>query len=100
SDNPLHQRLLKPYVVAGQWIGGDLLEIGCGEGRGIQRLLPGIRSYSAIDKIESAVAELKLRYPSGKFISGHLPPLPYPDASFDSVVSFQVIEHIQDDRLF
>ncbi|MEJ0054734.1 MAG: class I SAM-dependent methyltransferase [Bacteroidota bacterium] len=100
SDNPLHQRLLKPYVTAPRWIKGNLLEVGCGEGRGIDRMLPFINSYSAIDKIESAVAQLKAKYPDGKFVSGHLPPLPYKDNSFDSVVSFQVIEHIQDDTLF
>ncbi len=100
SDNPLHQRLLKPYTVAGQWVKGDLLEVGCGEGRGIEQLLPLVSSYAAIDKIEPAVASLRQKYPAGKFVSGHLPPLPYPDQSFDSIVSFQVIEHIQDDRLF
>jgi SAM-dependent methyltransferase len=100
SDNPLHQRLLKPYLVAQKWIKGDLLEVGCGEGRGIEYLTPHISRYSAIDKIESAVLDLKKRYPTGNFISGNLPPLPYPDAAFDSVVSFQVIEHIQDDGKF
>jgi len=100
SDNPLHQRLLKPYFVSHQWIKGDLLEVGCGQGRGIDWLLPSIASYSAIDKIESAVAELRKKYSSGNFVSGHLPPLPYPDSSFDSLVSFQVIEHIENDALF
>lgn len=100
SDNPLHQRLLKPYVVAGQWIKGDLLEVGCGEGRGVRLLLPSVTSYTAIDKIEAAVDELKVKYPSGKFVAGNLPPLPFPDSSFDTVVSFQVIEHIKDDRAF
>lgn len=100
SDNPLHQRLLKPYVVAGQWIHGDLLEVGCGEGRGIQQVLPSVRSYSAIDKIEDAVSALQAKYPDAKLIAGNLPPLPYPDNSFDSVISFQVIEHIEDDSLF
>ena len=100
SDNPLHQRLLKPYVVAHQWVKGDLLEVGCGEGRGIECLLPSVSTYSAIDKIESAVARLREKYPLGKFVSGHLPPLPYLDASFDAVVSFQVIEHIENDVLF
>lgn len=100
SDNPLHQRLLKPYVIAKEWVKGDLLEVGCGEGRGIQWMMPGIKSYSAIDKIESAVVMLREKYPEGKFISGHLPPLPYADNSFDSVVSFQVIEHIQNDLMF
>ena len=45
--------------------------------------------------------ELQLRYPQGKFISGNIPPLSdYASDSFDCVVSFQVIEHIQDDQLF
>ena len=100
SDNPLHQRLLKPYVISGTMITGDLLEVGCGEGRGIDLLLPHVTSYSAIDKLSIAIEGLRHRYPSGKFISGNLPPLPYPDASFDAVVSFQVIEHIPHDELF
>lgn len=100
SDNPLHQRLLKPYVVAHDWIRGDLLEVGCGEGRGIPRLFPYIASYSAIDKIDTAIAALQEKYPEAKLIAGNLPPLPYADESFDSVVSFQVIEHIRDDRNF
>ncbi len=81
-------------------IGGDLLEVGCGEGRGIDLLLPHIKSYSAIDKLSIAIDDLRHRYPSGKFISGNLPPLPYADNSFDTVVSFQVIEHIPDDVFF
>ena len=100
SDNPLHQRLLKPYISAQEWIKGDLLEIGCGEGRGIKYLLPSVRSYTAIDKIESAIRGLRHRFPKAKFVSGHLPPLPFSDSSFDSIVTFQVIEHIQDDGFF
>lgn len=100
SDNPLHQRLLKPYVKAHQWVGGDLLEVGCGEGRGINLVLPHIASYTAIDKIESAIATLKKQFPQANLLASNLPPLPYADASFDSVISFQVIEHIVDDSLF
>ncbi len=100
SDNPLHQRLLKPYVVSKEWIRGDLLEVGCGEGRGIPWVLPHTASYSAIDKISGAIEMLKGKYPAGKFVAGNLPPLPYADNSFNAVISFQVIEHIEDDRLF
>jgi SAM-dependent methyltransferase len=101
SDNPIHQRLLKPYVVMKDLVRGDLLEVGCGEGRGIPLLLPGVSSYTAIDKIEPVISELRRKYPSGKFVAGNIPPLrEFSDNSFDTIVSFQVIEHIADDGLF
>jgi ubiquinone/menaquinone biosynthesis C-methylase UbiE len=101
SDNPIHQRLLRPYVLAPQYVKGNLLEVGCGEGRGIDWLLPSVSSYTAIDKITSVIDKLQQKYPQSKFLSGNIPPLSaFADNSFDSVVSFQVIEHIQDDTLF
>jgi ubiquinone/menaquinone biosynthesis C-methylase UbiE len=100
SDNPIHQRLLKAYVVASEKVKGNLLEVGCGEGRGIEWLAPKVTAYSAIDKIVEVVEKLKTKYPSGNFISGNIPPLPYPDNTFECVVSFQVIEHIKEDGSF
>jgi SAM-dependent methyltransferase len=91
SDNPIHQRLLKAYVLAADQVWGDLLEVGCGEGRGINWLLPKVENYSAIDKITTVVDGLKKKFPIGDFISGNIPPLPYLDNTFDWVVSFQVI---------
>jgi len=101
SDNPIHQRLLKAYVVAEDYIRGDVLEVGCGEGRGIGLVLPMAKSYSAIDKIEPVIDKLRTKYPAGKFYSGNIPPLdPFIDNLFDVVITFQVIEHIQDDLNF
>jgi ubiquinone/menaquinone biosynthesis C-methylase UbiE len=101
SDNPIHQRLLKAYVLAQDKVQGALLEVGCGEGRGIDWLLPKVSSFSAIDKIESVVETLRKKYPACHFVSGNIPPLSsFKDNSFDCVVSFQVIEHIKNDRLF
>lgn len=101
SDNPIHQRLLRPYVLASEYVKGDLLEVGCGEGRGIDWLLPAVTSYTAIDKIAPVINKLQQKYPQSKFLSGNIPPLSaFADNSFNSVVSFQVIEHIQQDKLF
>jgi SAM-dependent methyltransferase len=100
SDNPIHQRLLQAYHLAKPYIKGDLLELGCGEGRGIGVIGPLADSYSAIDKIKPIVEHLATQYPDYEFIDGHFPPMPYEDNRFDTIVTFQVIEHIQDDQLF
>lgn len=101
SDNPLHQRLLKAYVAVEDQIVGDVLEVGCGEGRGIELMMNKAKSYTAIDKIEEIIDKLKLKFPKGKFLSGNLPPFSAIESNrFDTVISFQVIEHIQDDSFF
>jgi SAM-dependent methyltransferase len=99
SDNPIHQRLFKAYVVAKDYVRGNLLEVGCGEGRGINLMMERTTSYTAIDKIAPVIEDLQKKYPQGKFMSMNIPPFGgVADNQFDSVVSFQVIEHIGDDR--
>ncbi len=101
SDNPIHQRLLKAYIIAQDLVHGDLLEIGCGEGRGISLLSEKCRRYVALDKITETLEHLSCVYKNVEFMKDVVPPMPrLADNTFDSVVSFQVIEHIKDDYLF
>jgi len=101
SDNPLHQRLFKAYVVAQDYVHGNVLEVGCGEGRGVEILMSKSTHFTAVDKIEEALQVLRKRFPAGKFLSMNIPPLGgLQDNTYDCVVSFQVIEHIQNDILF
>ena len=100
SDNVIHQRLLSAYYHAKEFIKGDLLELGCGEGRGVELLAPLADSYLGIDKIEPVIQKLTERFPEYKFISGTFPPFPFEDNSFDTIVTFQVIEHVKDDEGF
>ena len=58
SDNPIHQRLLKAYYAAIPYVGGDLLEVGCGEGRGVELLSPLSTQYVALDKITDIIEKL------------------------------------------
>ena len=100
ADNPIHQRLLVPYLQSQKYAKGDLLEVGCGNGRGVDYILPFIRSYTAIDRTEPAILPLQKKYPNSTFVRGAVPPMPFADNSFDTVISFQVIEHIKEDRFF
>jgi len=101
SDNPIHQRLFKAYVVAENYLQGDVLEVGCGEGRGVELMMKQAKSFTAVDKIEPVIAELREKFPAGKFMSMNIPPLSgLTDNTYDSIVSFQVIEHIEDDLLY
>ncbi len=101
SDNPIHQRLYKAYVVAKDHVKGNVLEVGCGEGRGVDVLISQSSSFTAVDKIESVIRSLSQKFPQGKFMSMNIPPLGnLKDNTYDYVVSFQVIEHIKDDELF
>ncbi|WP_205690908.1 class I SAM-dependent methyltransferase [Cellulophaga sp. BC115SP] len=101
SDNPVHQRLLFPYIEAAKMVSGDLLEIGCGTGRGVAVLAPSVTNYTGVDKNEPLMTKLTAEYPSFKFIDMFLPPLKgIADNTFDYIVTFQVIEHIEDDLAF
>ena len=101
SDNPIHQRLLKPYILMQDKVFGDLLEVGCGEGRGVELLYDKVNSFTAIDKNKGIIDKLSEKYTQGKFIASHIPPFhEIPSNSFDTVISFQVIEHIRKDMSY
>ncbi len=101
SDNPIHQRLLKAYYAAEPFVKGDVLEPGCGEGRGIALLSPKADSYIALDKIQAVIDGLKPKFTDVDFRQMHFPPFEgIADNSFDTVISFQVIEHVKEDEKF
>ena len=101
SENVIFQRHLIAYKEAANLVSGTVLEIGSGEGYGIIELAPKAEHYIAIDKYETLISdELKVSN-NITFIQSEVPPLKeIEDNSVDFVVSFQVIEHIQDDEQF
>lgn len=101
SDNPVHQRLLFPYVEAARIVRGNVLEIGCGWGRGLELLTKAADHYTGIDKNQDLIAALSVEYRNATFIAANIPPLTkLADNTFDYIVTFQVIEHIDNDDLF
>jgi len=101
SENVIYQRHLIAYKEAAKIISGTVLEIGSGEGYGIMELAPRAEHYIAIDKYNTQISD-KLNVENNiTFIQANIPPLKgIEDNSVDFVVTFQVIEHIKDDKQF
>lgn len=96
-DNPIFQRQLFAYEHVKQYIKGDVLEIGCGEGYGAKLLADLAEKYTAIDKFKTQDAD---NLKNVTFVQANVPPITaFEDNSFDTIISFQLIEHIKKDRL-
>ncbi len=98
SDNFVFQRSILAYHFAATKVGGKVLEIGTGSGYGVEVIAPHSTHFTTIDKFESAT-DFSL-HPNVTFTKCNVPPLPFEDETFDCVISFQVIEHIEDDARF
>lgn len=97
------------HEVVYQWIarrlGGDssdtpdltglrLLDAGCGEGYGADLCADFGAAVAGVDYDESAIAHVARAYPRVEAVRSNLAALPFPAASFDAVMSLQVIEHL------
>lgn len=100
SDNYVLQRSIKAYVETANIISGKVLEIGTGSGYGIEIVAPKASKYVTIDKFDTHHPGIEA-IDNVEFIKMEIPPFQgFEDNTFDFVISFQVIEHIQDDGYY
>ena len=101
SENVIFQRHLIAYKEAAKLVSGTILEIGSGEGYGVTELAPKSTKYIAVDKYDSPISEKLKDNNNIEFKQMNVPPLKgIEENSIDYVVTFQVIEHIQNDVRF
>jgi SAM-dependent methyltransferase len=78
--------------------GDRLLDVGSGEGYGAAIVSSWVTSYDGVDVSATAVAHAAKTYGAASVRFEHYDgrTLPYETDAFDLVVSFQVIEHVED----
>ena len=94
SDNFVFQRSLLAYHRAAELVEGDILEIGTGMGYGVEVIAPKATRYISVDKeLPEHINQLE----NVEYYEMEVPPIGFENGSFDAVVSFQVIEQIEED---
>ncbi|MCI0345904.1 MAG: class I SAM-dependent methyltransferase [Chloroflexi bacterium] len=101
EENYWFQRHVVAYRFAADRVAGcEVLDAGCGEGYGSAILAGRAKSVLGIDLEHAVIEHAAENYPNVRFDAGDLAALPFPDGSFDAVVSLQVIEHLASPRDF
>jgi SAM-dependent methyltransferase len=91
------------YLLAREYAKGKrVLDAPSGEGYGAHLMASVAESVVGIDIADEAIAHATAKYTQKnlKYIAASGTKLPFPDASFDLVVSFEMIEHIHEQAEF
>lgn len=100
-DDPWHQDAIQPVAedfalgLLGARRYERILDLGCGKGRLTQRLkMITSGAVTAVDISPTAVQIAKARYPGIEFMADAIPPLRFPDGSFDLVVTGELLWYL------
>jgi len=93
------------YHFAARWVEGrEVLDVACGEGYGTALLAArNARRVTGVDLSPQAIAHARATYgsvPNTEFVEASCTRMPFADGSFDLVVSFETLEHIDAQREF
>lgn len=78
--------------------GRRVLDYGCGSGYGAARIAETAGEVHAVDVDEAAIAHARRNFQRKNLAFARVDPaerLPYADRTFDTVLSFQVLEHVR-----
>ncbi|MEW6072776.1 MAG: class I SAM-dependent methyltransferase, partial [Planctomycetota bacterium] len=92
----IHLEHVHRYAIAAGVVEGRVLDLGCGAGYGVRLLVAAGCRAVGIDRSSAAIQFAALRYaaPGASFLVAPAQALPFAGASFDSVVCFELIEHV------
>jgi SAM-dependent methyltransferase len=92
--------ILDPIMIERVELGpvGRVLDVGCGEGRFCRLLARAAVQTTGIDPTAALIEAARRRHPDGRYVMARAENLPFPDGSFDLVVSYLSLVDIEDLR--
>lgn len=93
-------RNMSRYRFIAPRLSGRCLDLGCGRGYGFSYLQEKCSQCTGLDVSDDFLREAREQYPHVDFVRHNAENLPFEDDAFDSITSFEVIEHIQDHKAF
>lgn len=90
---------LARYHFVAPYLHGGVLDVGCGRGYGFE-FIQSDKFRVGVDISFEFIYEARANFPNIPFLCATGPMLPFENNSFDSVLAFEVIEHIEDDHAF
>lgn len=88
------------YIFAIEWVNGKIvLDAACGEGYGSNILSGYAKTVIGLDLDDNTIKNAEEKYASDNlsFIQGSIENLPFENNMFDVVVSFETVEHVDDE---
>ncbi|MFT7638678.1 MAG: ubiquinone/menaquinone biosynthesis C-methylase UbiE [Pirellulaceae bacterium] len=82
--------------------GKNVIDAACGTGYGTDMVATSATSATGIDCSNEAIAEARELYGKSmaQYLVGDITSLPFPNETFDVYISFETIEHINDDSKY
>lgn len=104
-DRVLSETSARQMRIVRDWLNASgrrdlsILEVGCGAGWLTPHLAPYGR-VTATDLSDEVLTEASRRIPDVKFVAGDFFDLQFPEASFDYIISLEVLSHVVDQPAF